>query len=171
MLSTHAVHFVKIKIWYTQTMKKEAPKTKKILVKKKVASDPHTEEIKHYIGIVAEDFQHRLSAIAEQFSGLNEKIDKNTEMLNEKIDKNTEILNTHTLILNEHSKILDNHTEMLDTHTEMIGHLMIDMEEVKVGLQQKVSRDEFNKLESRLVSLEAIVLSRRATGAHTSKSK
>ncbi|EFK94954.1 hypothetical protein LDC_3044, partial [sediment metagenome] len=88
-------------------MKKDAPRIKKFLLNQTVSSDPHTEEIKRYIGAVAEDFQHRVSAIAEQFVGLNEKIDKNTEVLNEKIDKNTEILNTHTLILNEHSKTLD----------------------------------------------------------------
>ncbi len=135
-------------------MKKDAPKIKKISVKKTVSSDPHTEEIKRYIGAVTEDFQHRVSAIAEQFLSLNEKIDKNTEMLNEKIDRSTEILNMK-----------------LDVHTEMIGHLMIDMEEVKTGLQQKVSRDEFNKLESRLVLLETVVLTGRTASAHNSKSK
>lgn len=127
-------------------MKKEVSQVKKVSVKKTDPSDPHTEEIKRYIGAVTENFQHQVSAIAEQFLGLNEKLDAHTE-------------------------ILYSHTEMLNTHTEMIGHLMVDMEDVKIGLQQKVSRDEFNKLESRLVSLEAIVLSGRATGAHTSKSK
>lgn len=102
------------------TKKKNGKKVPKI-------KDERTEEIKHYIGIVAEDFQHRVSAIAEQFLGLNEK--------------------------------LDEHSKKLDSHTEMIGRLMIDVEDIKVNMREKVNREEFNKLESRLVTLEAIVFS------------
>ncbi len=59
--------------------------------------------------------------------------------------------------------------EKLDTHTEMIGRLMIDVEEIKVGMNEKVSRSEFNKLESRLVSLESFVFSKQAKTSKVSK--
>ena len=49
--------------------------------------------------------------------------------------------------------------EKLDSHTEMIARLMIDVEEIKVNMREKIGRDEFNKLEIRLVTLESIVLS------------
>jgi DNA anti-recombination protein RmuC len=107
---------------------------------KKVVAESD-ERIKKYIAINTEDFQDRLSAVAEQFIGLNEKLDATTKTLSERID-------------------LAN--EKLDSHTVMIGRLMIDMEEVKVGMREKVGRDEFNKLETRLVTLESIVFSGRA---------
>lgn len=49
----------------------------------------------------------------------------------------------------------------IDTHTEMIGRLMTDVEEIKIGMHEKVSREEFNKLETRLVSLESFVFTGR----------
>jgi hypothetical protein len=144
-------------------MKKEVQENK-ITPKKTVSQDSHTEEIKRYIkelniesdkkhqklreeanddirkfmAINTEDFQSRVSAIAEQFLGLNEKIDAT----NEKLDATTKTL-----------------TEKLDSHTVMISRLMIDVEEVKVGMREKVGRDEFNKLETRLVVLESVVFS------------
>ena len=39
---------------------------------------------------------------------------------------------------------------------------MVDVEEIKVGMNEKVSRSEFNKLESQLVSLESFVFSKQA---------
>lgn len=41
----------------------------------------HTEEIKHYIGVVSQDFQRRVSAIPEQFGGLHEKLDSHTGII------------------------------------------------------------------------------------------
>ena len=59
--------------------------------------------------------------------------------------------------------------DKLDTHTEMIGRLMTDVEEIKVGMNDKVSRNEFNKLESRLVSLESFVFTQRAKSNNKAK--
>ena len=64
---------------------------------------------------------------------------------------------------------LDDHGRILNSHTEMIGRLMIDVEEIKVGMNEKVSRSEFNKLESRLVSLESFVFSKQAKTSKVSK--
>ncbi len=128
---------------YSENMKRENRKVKKVVSKKSVARDSHTEEIKRYIsevskdaekrtnihlGALTENFKHQVSAVAEQFLGLNEKVDSNARDIHEK----------------------------LDTHTEMIGRLMMDMEEVKVNLKEKVNQEQFNKLEKHLVSLETI---------------
>lgn len=50
--------------------------------------------------------------------------------------------------------------EKLDSHTEMIGRLITDVEEIKVNMREKINRDEFNKLETRLVALESFVFSK-----------
>ncbi len=115
---------------------KKSVTPKKIIPK----SNPHTEEIKRYIkeinkdtqrylGAIAEDFGERVSAIAEQFSGLNKKLDN-------------------------HTKILDSHTHTLSSHTQMIGQLMVDVQEIKTDLKQKVDRSEFSRLEKRVIALE-----------------
>ncbi len=44
--------------------------------------------------------------------------------------------------------------QKLDSHTEMIGRLMIDVQEIKNDLKQKVNRDEFAHLEKRVLALE-----------------
>ena len=106
----------------------------KKVVKKSVVRrvDEHTKEIKRYLGSLSEDFQHKVSAIGEQFSGLNNKIDR--------IDYR-----------------VGNVEKKLDSHTVMIGRIMIDVEEIKSGMREKVDRAEFVKLEKRLVILEATV--------------
>ncbi len=126
----------------------------KKVVKKKVAKDPHTEEIKHYLGSLSEDFQHRLdgyakqsernigalsedfqhrvSAIGEQFGGLNAKVDNI-------------------------GKTLEHHGRKLDSHAAMIARVMEDVEEIKSGMREKIDRKEFTKLEKRLVVLETVV--------------
>lgn len=125
-------------------MKSTPSKTKKVVSPNVITLEQHNADIKRYIGAVSEDFQHRVSAIAEQFSGLNKKIDNFGEKL-------------------------DEHGRILNSHTEMIGRLMIDVEEIKVGMNEKVSRSEFNKLESRLVSLESFVFSKQAKTSKASK--
>lgn len=45
----------------------------------------------------------------------------------------------------------------VDSHTQMIGRIMIDVEEIKSGMREKVDRVEFTKLEKRMVMLEAVV--------------
>ncbi|QQR64847.1 hypothetical protein IPH92_04810 [Candidatus Kaiserbacteria bacterium] len=132
-------------------MKSTPPKTKKAVSEKVITLEQHNADIKRYIGAVAEDFQHRLSAIGEQFSSLHDKLD------------------THTTEITRINDKLDDHGRILNSHTEMIGRLMIDVEEIKVGMNEKVSRSEFNKLESRLVSLESFVFSKQAKTSKVSK--
>ncbi len=44
--------------------------------------------------------------------------------------------------------------EKLDSHSEMIAQLMLDVAEIKNDLKQKVGRDEFARLEKRVLMLE-----------------
>ncbi len=170
---------------YSNNMKRENQKVKKVVSKKSVARDSHTEEIKRYIsevskdaekrtnihlGALTENFKHQVSAVAEQFLGLNEKVDSLAENLEGKIDAINIKLDTHTLILNEHGKILGEHGNMLKEHgnmlkdhSEMIGRLMTDSTEIKENLKEKISQEQFNKLEMRLVSLEKFVFTERGT--------
>ena len=106
--------------------------SKKVAPKAGCKIDEHTKEIKRYIGSISEDFQHKVSAISEQFGGLNKKLDEHTERF-EKMDRK------------------------LDSHAVMIARVMIDAEEIKSGMHEKIDRKEFSKLEKRLVVLEATV--------------
>src|SRR5574337_832369 len=106
--------------------------------------DPHTTEIKRYLGALSEDFQHRVAAIGEQFGGLNRKIEE-FEVRFDHIDQRFDRMDQR----------LDKMDQTLNSHTEMIGRIMIDIEEIKSGMREKVDRTEFVKLEKRLVTLEA----------------
>jgi hypothetical protein len=44
----------------------------------------------------------------------------------------------------------------------MIGRLLIDVEGINSGMKQKVDRDEFTKLEKRMVALESYVFTGKA---------
>ncbi len=136
--------------------KKSTKKVTKHLLKSEVKSESASvREIKHYIGIVTENFQDRLSAVLEQFPGLHEKVDRIEHATNE----HTEILKSHERILRAHTLMHESHSRKLESQADMIGRLMIDAEEIKIGMREKISREEFNKLESRLVSLESFVFS------------
>ncbi len=125
--------------------KKKYSKTeKKILDSKEFSAN----EVQRYIGVVTEEFRGQVSAVAEQFLGLNEKFDR----LDEKVDR----LDTKL-------------SGKIDTHTEMIGRLMTDVEEIKIGMHEKVSRQDFNKLETRLVALETIVFTERGKRGTSSR--
>lgn len=102
---------------------------KKTAIKKVQTSESSTEDIKRYLGALAEDFQGRVSAIAEQFLGVNEK-------------------------LNGVNERLDGIDKRLDNHTQMIGQLMVDVQEIKTDLKQKVDCSEFSPLEKRVSALE-----------------
>jgi hypothetical protein len=156
------------------------------------------DDIRKFMAINTEDFQSRVSAIAEQFLGLNEKLDATTILLSEKIDATNERLDATnerldatnerldatTILLSEKIDATNERldatnekldattktlTEKLDSHTVMIGRLMIDVEEIKVGMREKVDRSDFNKLETRLVTLESIVFSGKANIEQKSK--
>jgi len=124
-------------------MKSTSPKTEKAVSPNVITLEQHNAHIKRYIGAVTEDFQHRVSAIGEQFSSLHDKLD------------------THITEISRINDKLDDHGRILSSHTEMMGRLMIGVEEIKVGMNEKVTRSEFNKLESRLVSLESFVFSKQ----------
>ena len=53
-----------------------------------------------------------------------------------------------------HEKRFDSMEKKLDSHTEMIGQIMIDVAEIKNDLKQKVGRDEFARLEKRVLMIE-----------------
>lgn len=102
------------------------------------------DEMKRYLGALAETHNEHLKGIKEGFQIINRKLD------------------FHTEILNRHEKILD-------SHTEMIGHIMEDvsvlkddvsvlkddMQIVKKELKKKVDYDEFLSLVQRVNKLEA----------------
>jgi len=58
--------------------KKAVPKLKKVR-----ANKSSTDDIKRYLGALAEDFQGRVSAIAEQFPSIHRKLDDHTRKLDE----------------------------------------------------------------------------------------
>ncbi|MDO8521622.1 MAG: hypothetical protein Q7S52_05905 [bacterium] len=108
---------------------------KKKQSKKKYSGD----EVKRYLGSLSEDFQHKVSAIGEQFGGLNKKLD-------------------------EHGRILAMHSEMLgqlNVRTMVlqtdVAEIKKDVQEIKTDLKQKVDRQEFARLERRVISLESVV--------------
>lgn len=49
---------------------------------------------------------------------------------------------------------LDEHSQKLDIHTQMIGQLMVDVQEIKTDMKQKIDRNEFSRLEKRVIALE-----------------
>ncbi len=83
------------------------------------------------------------------FGSITEHFDDKFKIIHERLDvtdeKTARQFNEVHLRLNEHSQVL--------------GRLMLDVEEIKSGLRIKVDVEQFNKLETRLVLLESIVLS------------
>jgi len=62
-----------------------------------------------------------------------------------------EMLNIH---VEQSNSRFDNIEKIQSSHTEMLGQLLVDMSEVKGELKNKVDRDEFMKLELRVINLE-----------------
>jgi hypothetical protein len=59
-------------------MKKQTPKIKRVVKK----LDVHTNnDVKRYMGALAEHFGSQISAVAEQFGTLNKKLDIHTDMI------------------------------------------------------------------------------------------
>ena len=108
---------------------------KKIDIKTK---DTYTkDEMKRYLGALAEAHNDGLKAVKEGFQIINRKLD------------------LHTEILNKHEKILDSHTEMIGNIMEDVSVLKDDMQIVKKELKKKVDYDEFLSLVQRVNKLEA----------------
>ncbi|MEK7535670.1 MAG: hypothetical protein AAB590_01485 [Patescibacteria group bacterium] len=85
---------------------------------------------------------------------LIEHMDERFNAVNETLDHHTKILNSHSKTLDSHTQTLDSHTKTLDSHTQMIGQIMLDVEQIKFDLKQKVSYDDFAKLEKRVARME-----------------
>ena len=79
--------------------------------------------------VVLEDMRDQFRAFGDMQMGMNDKLDS-------------------------HSKILDGHSKILESHTQMIGQILVDMQEVKQGLNQKVDVKDFARLEKRVVIIE-----------------
>jgi len=131
---------------------------KKIDIKTKEAYTK--DEMKRYLGALAEDFTGKAEGLSEGLKIIMEKQDKQTEILDlhtDILNRHEKILNTHTKTLDSHTKTLESHTKVLNSHTEMIGTLMEDvsiikddMQIVKKELKKKVDYDEFLALVQRV---------------------
>ncbi len=123
-------------------------KTIKKPTKKELASMPlHSDaDVKRYIGFLNEAHDgDNLKTIREGISGMDERMNRGFNEVNEKLDKHERILSRHEFMLHEHSQIL--------------GRLIVDVEEIKSGMREKIDRKEFTALEKRMVALEAYVFS------------
>jgi len=98
-------------------------------------SDKNTGNRDQYT-VVLEDLRSQFKVFGEGLLGLNQKVDNHTEKLESITEK------------------LDNHSAILDSHTEMIAQIMVNVTEIKHELKQKVDREEFAKLEKRVLMLE-----------------
>ena len=136
---------------------KKPPQKK--MSKKEIEKMPlHNDaDVKRYIGFVTESHREEFKVLSENIQGLDERMERGFKKVNEKLDEHTDILNRHELVLYKHS-------EMLSAHTDMIGRLLIDSEEIKSGMKQKIDREEFTKLEKRMVALESYVFTGKARG-------
>lgn len=123
---------------------------KKVVPKKKQAKSSSTDDIKRYLGALAEDFQGRVSAVAEQFSGVNEKLNG----ISRELGGVHHELGGINKRLDGMDGRFDGIDKKLDTHTQMIGQLMVDVQEIKGDMKQKVERSEFSRLEKRVIALE-----------------
>lgn len=95
-------------------------------MKKKVARVKAKSPKRDQYTVVLESIRDNFRAFGEGLSGLGAKVEKGFSEVNKK----------------------------LDSHTEMIGQLMVDVAEIKHELKQKVGRDEFARLEKRVLMLE-----------------
>ena len=95
-------------------------------MKKKTPKSNKETMIRDQYTVVLEGLRSDFKVFGESLSGLDIKVETSLEKVNQK----------------------------LDSHTEMIGSLMIDVQEIKNDLKQKVDRNEFAKLEKRVLMLE-----------------
>ncbi|HEY9582729.1 MAG TPA: hypothetical protein VJK09_00230 [Candidatus Paceibacterota bacterium] len=85
---------------------------------------------------------------------LIEHMDDSFKLTNEEISGIHQTLNEHGKQIRAVNQTLNSHTVTLNSHTQMIGQIMVDVEEIKNDLKQKVSYDDFAKLEKRVVRME-----------------
>ena len=109
------------------------------MTKKEVAEllKPYNADIKRHMGVLIEHSEATVNIVKQEFSGLNKRMDNfDLELVGVK-------------------KILNSHTETLTSHTEMIGRIMVQLEEIKGELKQKVDYKDFARLELRVAHLES----------------
>ena len=94
------------------------------------------QEMKRYLGSLAEIHDENLKAVKEGFYVINRKLDE------------------HTVMLSGHGKTLKSHTEMIGSLMEDISILKNDTQIIKGGLKKKVDYDEFLSLVQRVNKLE-----------------
>lgn len=69
----------------------------------------------------------------------------------EHFDEKFEVVKEGFKLINQR---LDKHEVIFDSHTEMIGKVMLQLEEIRGEMRQKVDYTDFAKLEKRVVYLE-----------------
>ena len=93
--------------------------------------------------MVLEDLRSRFKVFGEGLMDVHRKLDQHSE-----------ILGDHSKVLGNHSRVLNDHSKTLSSHTEMIGQILTDLAEIKNDRKQKVDRQEFARLEKRVIMLE-----------------
>jgi len=102
-------------------------------MKKKEQVSISLDEFKRHTGALTKHFDDGIKLLGERIAGTEESLGK-------RLDKHEEILNSHT--------------QKLDSHTQMIGQIMLDVAQIKLDLKQKVSIEDFARLEKRVIRLE-----------------
>lgn len=121
-------------------------------VVKKSLSKEKNEKRDQYT-VVLEDLRSNFKAFGENLGFVRNDVKSLHGELTEVRDELAEVHGEITEVRGE----LRGVKKTVDSHTEMIGRIMIDVEEIKSGMREKVDRAEFVKLEKRLVTLEAVV--------------
>ena len=114
---------------------------KKKLVKNTKTSNQSSK--KDQYTVVLEDLRSRFKVFGEGLMDVHRKLDQHSE-----------ILGDHSKVLGNHSRVLNDHSKTLSSHTEMIGQILTDLAEIKNDMKQKVDRQEFARLEKRVIMLE-----------------
>lgn len=104
---------------------------KKLNTKPKSELKQLSEDFKRHIGAFVERMDDNFKLNNEEFKGINHKLDSHSK----------EIISIH---------------QKLDSHTQMIGQIMIDVAQIKLELKQKVSIEDFARLEKRVGKLELV---------------
>ncbi|HEY4504366.1 MAG TPA: hypothetical protein VJI73_01195 [Candidatus Paceibacterota bacterium] len=103
---------------------------------------------------LSEEFKRHTGALIEHVDDVFKLTNEEIRGIHQKLDSHTQVLDSHTRVLDSHTQVLNSHTQVLNSHTQMIGQIMMDIEQIKFDLKQKVSYDDFARLEKRVAKLE-----------------
>lgn len=137
------------------------PKKKKPRSAKQVKDLSRSEEVAHYLSILAENMQSEFKMVSEKADSTEERLiqrmdekfaeqnvrferielvlGKHSGKLNEQgmvLNTHTEILNEHGKILNEHGKVLNEHGKVLNEHGKILNGLTKTLNEHGCILQR-----------------------------------